>query len=54
VRDLLMERYDVHSFNIGVNDGLEAGQTVDHAHIHVIPRRPGDVESPKAAWVDHC
>ena len=46
VRTLLTERYGVDSFNIGVNDGAAAGQTVPHAHIHVIPRRPGDVSDP--------
>ncbi len=34
-------------FNIGVNCGLAAGQTVEHAHIHLIPRYPGDVENPR-------
>lgn len=34
------------SFNIGLNDGKAAGQTVDHAHIHVIPRRIGDCPDP--------
>ena len=34
-------------FNIGYNDGEAAGQTVFHAHLHVIPRRQGDVEKPR-------
>jgi hypothetical protein len=33
-------------FNIGFNDGLAAGQTVMHAHVHIIPRRNGDVPDP--------
>jgi diadenosine tetraphosphate (Ap4A) HIT family hydrolase len=33
-------------FNVGVNVGTDAGQTVMHVHVHVIPRYPGDVESP--------
>lgn len=33
--------------NIGVNIGRAAGQTVEHAHVHVIPRREGDVEDPR-------
>ena len=37
---------DVEGFNIGVNDGADAGQTVFHCHIHLIPRRKGDVEDP--------
>ena len=43
----------VDGVNIGVNDGVAAGQTVLHAHIHVIPRRKGDVEDPRGGirWV---
>ncbi|WP_319405461.1 HIT family protein [uncultured Desulfosarcina sp.] len=37
----------VTGFNIGVNIGVSAGQTVFHAHIHLIPRRDGDTENPK-------
>jgi len=37
----------VQGFNIGVNDGEVAGQTILHCHLHVIPRRPGDVEHPR-------
>ncbi|MBX9960431.1 MAG: HIT domain-containing protein [Burkholderiaceae bacterium] len=37
----------VDDFNIGVNDGPAAGQTVAHAHIHLIPRKYGDVEDPR-------
>src|SRR5579872_92270 len=53
VRLLLMDRFGVESLNIGVNDGLAAGQTVDHAHVHVIPRRPGDVPDPRGGirWI---
>jgi diadenosine tetraphosphate (Ap4A) HIT family hydrolase len=37
----------VIGFNIGVNSGESAGQTVDHCHIHLIPRRSGDVPDPR-------
>lgn len=37
----------VAGFNIGVNVGGAAGQTIFHAHIHLIPRRVGDVEEPR-------
>jgi diadenosine tetraphosphate (Ap4A) HIT family hydrolase len=37
----------VHGFNIGMNAGEVAGQTVFHCHIHLIPRRPGDVANPR-------
>jgi diadenosine tetraphosphate (Ap4A) HIT family hydrolase/5-methylcytosine-specific restriction endonuclease McrA len=36
----------VGGFNVGVNDGESAGQTVFHCHIHLIPRREGDTEDP--------
>jgi diadenosine tetraphosphate (Ap4A) HIT family hydrolase len=35
------------SFTIGVNDGEAAGRTIPHLHIHVIPRRRGDVPDPR-------
>lgn len=34
-------------YNLGVNVGAAAGQTVDHAHVHVIPRYVADVEDPR-------
>jgi len=37
----------VTGFNIGVNCGKSAGQTIMHAHIHLIPRRDGDTPQPK-------
>jgi ATP adenylyltransferase len=37
----------VTGFNIGINDGIDAGQTVFHSHIHIIPRRKGDVANPR-------
>jgi diadenosine tetraphosphate (Ap4A) HIT family hydrolase len=36
----------VEGFNVGVNEGEVAGQTVFHCHLHLIPRRGGDVEDP--------
>ena len=40
-------------YNIGVNIGEAAGQTVGHAHLHVIPRYRGDVEDPRGGirWI---
>jgi diadenosine tetraphosphate (Ap4A) HIT family hydrolase len=43
VKDLLQEKFEPQGFNIGVNCGEAAGQTVFHAHIHIIPRYAGDV-----------
>jgi ATP adenylyltransferase len=37
----------VRGFNIGINCGESAGQTIMHAHIHLIPRRHGDTPEPK-------
>jgi diadenosine tetraphosphate (Ap4A) HIT family hydrolase len=34
-------------YNIGINVGAAAGQTVNHAHLHVIPRHEGDVADPR-------
>jgi diadenosine tetraphosphate (Ap4A) HIT family hydrolase len=46
VRRILEERKP-DGFNVGFNVGKAAGQTVFHAHIHVIPRYDGDVPDPK-------
>ena len=37
----------VEGFNLGTNAGSVAGQTIMHCHIHLIPRRRGDVENPQ-------
>ncbi|MBM3758533.1 MAG: HIT family protein [Acidobacteria bacterium] len=37
----------VEGFNVGANVGEVAGQTIFHCHIHLIPRRSGDVENPR-------
>ena len=37
----------VTGFNIGMNSGDAAGQTIGHAHVHLIPRRQGDVQDPR-------
>lgn len=41
------------SYNIGVNDGPAAGQTVPHLHMHLIPRYRGDLPDPRGGvrWV---
>jgi len=41
------------AFNIGINDGAAAGQTVMHMHIHLIPRYAGDTEDPRGGvrWI---
>ena len=46
-RRLLDEQYAPDGYNIGVNIGAAAGQSVMHLHVHVIPRYVGDMEEPK-------
>ena len=42
----------ITGFNIGMNSGEAAGQTIFHCHIHLIPRRDGDVENPRGGIRD--
>ncbi len=53
VRQRLLAGLKPDGFNIGFNDGLAAGQTVEHAHVHIIPRREGDVPDPRGGirWI---
>ena len=44
---LLKTDPSITGFNIGVNDGEDAGQTIFHCHIHLIPRRKGDVANAR-------
>jgi diadenosine tetraphosphate (Ap4A) HIT family hydrolase len=43
---ILTQDKSVQAFNIGMNNGSVAGQTIMHTHIHLIPRRVGDVIDP--------
>ena len=45
--------HKAEAFNLGINAGRAAGQTVDHLHLHVIPRYDGDVDDPRGGirWV---
>ncbi len=45
--EILKSDPKVEAFNIGMNAGEVAGQTIFHCHIHLIPRRKGDVENPR-------
>ena len=53
VRAVLTDRYQPDAFNLGVNAGKAAGQTIAHAHLHVIPRYTGDAAEPRGGvrWV---
>ena len=49
----LLSQEDVDGCNIGMNIGVSAGQTVLHAHLHIIPRCTGDTDDPRGGirWV---
>lgn len=42
-----LQDQSISGFNVGFNDGKDAGQTIFHAHVHLIPRREGDVAEPR-------
>lgn len=44
---LLADQLGADQFNVGVNVGAAAGQTIPHVHVHVIPRYPGDCDNPR-------
>jgi diadenosine tetraphosphate (Ap4A) HIT family hydrolase len=44
---LLDEQYQPDGYNIGINCGEAAGQTIFHVHVHLIPRFRGDMEDPR-------
>jgi ATP adenylyltransferase len=44
---IMQKDSSVEGFNVGVNDGEVSGQTIPHCHIHLIPRRKGDVRKPR-------
>jgi diadenosine tetraphosphate (Ap4A) HIT family hydrolase len=52
-RDGLERTFRPDGYNIGINDGPAAGQTVPHLHVHLIPRYNGDREDPRGGvrWV---
>ena len=47
VKRLLDKKFKPDGYNIGINCGEAAGQTVPHCHIHIIPRYNGDMEDPR-------
>lgn len=50
---VLDKEYKPDGYNVGINDGVAAGQTVLHLHIHLIPRYEEDVEDPRGGirWI---
>jgi len=53
MRERVLAERAPDGFNIGINDGTAAGQTVMHLHIHLIPRYAGDTEDPRGGvrWI---
>jgi len=53
MRTILQKEHKPNGFNIGINDGAAAGQTVMHLHIHLIPRYTGDQPDPRGGvrWI---
>jgi diadenosine tetraphosphate (Ap4A) HIT family hydrolase len=47
VKEIVSKKFNPDGFNIGINIGEKAGQTVNHVHIHLIPRYDGDVDEPR-------
>jgi diadenosine tetraphosphate (Ap4A) HIT family hydrolase len=47
MREYLRNTLGPGGYNLGVNVGAVAGQTIDHVHVHLIPRFPGDVTDPR-------
>ena len=52
-KNMLLSELRPDGFNIGINDGIAAGQTVFHLHVHLIPRYQGDSNEPRGGvrWI---
>ena len=52
-KEALDKEFAPDGYNIGINDGEAAGQTVMHLHVHLIPRYKGDTEDPRGGvrWI---
>jgi diadenosine tetraphosphate (Ap4A) HIT family hydrolase len=47
VKNILEQKHQPDGFNVGVNDDEKPGETINHALIHLTPRKKGDIEKPK-------
>jgi len=47
IKKIISEKFNPDGCNIGINEGYAAGRTIDHLHIHIIPRYKNDVENPR-------
>ena len=52
-KEIIETKYNPDGYNIGMNCGKAAGQTIFHFHCHVIPRYSGDMKDPRGG-VRHC
>ena len=52
-KTVLQDEFNPDGYNIGINDGPGAGQTIPHLHMHLIPRYKGDIEDPRGGvrWI---
>ncbi len=50
VTKVLLKVYKAPDFDISLQDGKSAGQTIQHIHFHIIPRKPGDIWG---TWIKH-
>jgi len=52
-KEFLDNEFNPDAYNIGINNGEAAGQSIKHLHVHIIPRYMGDVEDPKGGvrWI---
>ena len=46
-KKIISEKYNSDGYNIGLNEGNAAGQTINHLHIHIIPRYKNDIKNPR-------
>ena len=52
-KNIIMQKHSPDGYNIGMNCGEAAGQSVIHFHCHVIPRYKGDMDNPRGG-IRHC
>lgn len=53
VKTIIDKKYNPDGYNIGVNVGATAGQTIFHLHVHIIPRYKGDVPDPRGGYQEN-
>jgi diadenosine tetraphosphate (Ap4A) HIT family hydrolase/predicted house-cleaning noncanonical NTP pyrophosphatase (MazG superfamily) len=46
-KEVIKDKFSPNGFNVGINDGESAGQSIFHLHVHLIPRYIGDVKNPR-------